>query len=312
MSTFRVQSDGGILGRLGDGFKHLVKTSFRAVGLDIRRVEESPPLPLCDDPVEAIHRRASHDFVAFNCPVSQMVEFNGMSFAKDGWHPLVEAAIEHVESGVQEYEGSFLEKYFATWQPRNAREALLAGSAPPEALERFPSYLRPLPWRLETLEENAAFMARVIEIENASFGAPGLPPSHGYGLHGPVSLDKGRLEYRRLVALVDSISKRGYSRSGGDVTIRVLSRGKDFRFLVRHGHHRVAALVALGHEFVPVVPAELVDARYAAHWPGVYWGIWTLAEALAYLDHLFDFDSLRWARSLSLPSRRESAPSHAR
>ena len=71
----------------------------------------------CDDPREVLHRRNSHDLVGLDCPLSDCVAFNGMSLSKQGWHPLVRAASEYVESGNREYEGSCLEQYYATWQP---------------------------------------------------------------------------------------------------------------------------------------------------------------------------------------------------
>ncbi len=288
-----------------------VKSCFHAVGLEIRRAHRSPPAALCDDALETLHRRNGHDFVVFKCPMAQLVEYNGMSFARGGWHPLVEAAREYLERGVSRYEGSCLERFYATFQPRNAREALI-GAAGPAVLDTLPSYVRFLPWQPRTPEEAVSFMARIIEVENASFGAPHLGPADGYGLLGPVSPEKGRLEHARLISLVDSIRKRGYDRSAADVTIRVLRRGEELRYVLVHGHHRVSALAALGKEFVPALPRELHEARYIQHWSAVYRGIWSHAEALAYLNHLFDFDSLAWARRYGLAPAGEAQTSRVR
>lgn len=282
-----------------DSLKGRVKASLGLLGLEIRRVEHAPPPPLCDDPLEVLHRRNSHDLVALDCPLSDCVAFNGMSLSKQGWHPLVRAASEYVESGNREYEGSCLEQYYATWQPRNGREALLCAVGP-AILERYPSYVKHAPWLHRTVDEQAAYMARVIEIENLAFGDGSLGSSAGYGLHGPISKEKGQLEYDRLVNLVDSIRKKGYSRSAGDVTVHVLQRADRFRYVILHGHHRAAVLAALGHDSIPAIPEVLVDSRYADHWPAVYRQEWSKEEALAYFSHLFDFDSLAWARDRQL------------
>jgi hypothetical protein len=257
--------------------------------------------------METIHRRNCHDLVAFRCPLSHCVEINGMSFSPLGWHPLVAAASEHAASGIGRYEGSCLERYYAAWQPRNAREALIGASAGPARLDDFPAWTRHTPWSQQTFEESAAFMARIIEIENTAFGGAQLSPSDGYVLHGPVSTRKGRLEYARLADLVDSMREAGFDRSRGDLTVEVLHRNGQFRFLIVHGHHRAAAAAALGHDVVPAIPVGLVDVRDAPHWPGVYRGLWTQAEALAYVEHLFTFDSMRWALDRGLPPQRSPA-----
>lgn len=279
-----------------DSLKAQVKAFFRVLGLEVRRATHTPPPPLCDDPLEVLHRRNSHDHVALNCPLSECVAFNGMSLSREGWHPFVQAASEYIESGVREYEGSCLETYYATWQPRNGREALIGAVHGPEILERYPSYITHAPWSRRSVEERTAYVARVIEIENSSFGDAPLVPSDGYGLHGPTSNRKGQLEYERLINIVDAVRKRGYSRAAGDVIVRVLHRAGQFRYLIVHGHHRTAAMAALGYECIPTIPEILLDSQQVDHWPGVYGHAWSREEALVYFTHLFDFDSLSWAR----------------
>jgi hypothetical protein len=232
--------------------------------------------------------------------LAECVAFNGFSFSDQGWHPLAQAGAEYLQNGVRRYEGSCLEQFFDNWRPRNALEALNGSLTGPAALGAIPAFARVVPWSNRSLEESAAYMARIIEIENQAFGAPSLGPSDGYGLHGPVSPKKGTLEYLRLVDLIDSIRRKGYSRTGGDITVEVLHRSGRFRYVIVHGHHRSAALVALGKRHAPVIPEILVEREHVDHWPAVYQGWWSRAEALAYFDHLFEFDSASWARERGL------------
>lgn len=284
-----------------DTLKHHVKAILKSFGLELRRIPlTTNPAPLFDDPLEVIRKINSHKHAALKCPLNQCVAFNGMSFSNLGWHPFVQTAKEYIETGVRRYEGSHLEKYYTYWQPKNARDALIGATFGPVILEKQPSYIKHLPWSLRTIEERAAYMRRIIEIENAAFGNKLLTPNDGYGLHGPVSNEKGKLEYERILDVVDSIKKWGFDRWRGDITVEVLKRGSQFRYVITHGHHRTAAMAALGHDFIPATPEILIEDLYVDHWPSVYQKAWTREEALAYFNHLFDFNSLSWAKGHNL------------
>lgn len=276
--------------------KEYLKAGLRTLGIEMRRASEAPPPPpLLQDPLEVVSRRNSHDFVALECPLSECVVYNGFTTARSGWHPFVQAASDYIERGIDDYERSLLPRYYQAWQPKNALDAMIGLASGPASLMELPSYVFHVPWSDKTPREQAAFMARIIEIENSSFGAPTLTSADGYCLHGPVSASKGRLELKRLLRVVESIRRHGYDRSKGDVTVHVLHRNGQFRYMIIHGQHRAAALAALGHERLPAIPINLVDADHVEHWPGVYRGFWTASDALTFFDHLFRFDSRAWA-----------------
>ena len=69
---------------------------------------------------------------------------------------------------------------------------------------------------------------------------------------------------------------------------QILCHADDFVALVTKGHHRVAALSALGHANAPFWPLpEMVRREEATDWPGVRSGIFTLEQALAVFDRMF-------------------------
>lgn len=284
-----------------DTIKISVNAILKWFGLELRRIPPKKTLaPLFDDPLEVIRKINSHKDAALNCPLHKCVAFNGTSFSNRGWDPFVQTAKEYIESGVRRYEGSYLEKYYNGWRPKNARDALIGATDGPLILESQPSYMRHLPWSHRSIGESAEFMRRIIEIENSAFGNEALKPSNGYGLHGPVSNEKGVLEYERLVDVVDSIRKWGFDRWRGDITVDVLKRSDQFCYVIMHGHHRAGAMAALGYRFIPAIPGRFIEDQYVDHWPSVYQKIWTREEALAYFNHLFDFDSLSWAKARKL------------
>jgi hypothetical protein len=141
--------------------------------------------------------------------------------------------------------------------------------------------------------------------ENERTGYPDVGIEEGYKYFGPVSPRKGQIEYGRLCNVFESIKSNGFKRSpgwDGDIGGFLLRRGDDYRFVISFGHHRLAAVAALGYETVPVkiIHPVVVDRRDAPHWPQVKHGVWTQAEALRYFDHLFDFDSRTWAKRRGL------------
>jgi hypothetical protein len=81
----------------------------------------------------------------------------------------------------------------------------------------------------------------------------GLGPDHGISLFGPCTDEKVELEEARLTQIVASITARGYLPDRfGDITGYFLVRQDEFRFVVRGGKHRSAALAALGWTHLPV------------------------------------------------------------
>ena len=281
--------------------KSLVNRLLGPLGLEVRRRQNPPPPPpVIADPVEAMSRVRAGDRVALECPLTQCVVYNGLSFGPEAWHPFVALLKERASRTGHRYEGSVLERYYAAWQPANGREALLVAPDGPRLLERYSALLMHVPWMELSPDERLAFTRRVIEIENSCFGQKGLGVEHGYSLHGPVSAVKGALEYQRLVELLESIQVGGYDRTRGDITAQVLKRGPEYRFRILHGQHRVAVLAHLGYRNVAVVPQMLVLPEEVEHWPQVHRGVWNTDEALRYFNHHFDFDSHGWATRLGL------------
>lgn len=284
--------------------KNLLNRLLGLAGLELRRRQPpSAPPDVLDDPCLAMSQIRSGVRTAVRCDLFRCLIFNGFSLSSEGWHPFVAAAREYLEEGPREYPGSVLEKFYDEWQPANGRDALIGATLGPVVLARYPALMMHAPWLNASPDERLAGIERIIKSENRQYGGADMSEMAGYGLQGPVSREKGHLEYQRLISVLESIQKYGYDRSRGDVTVQVLKRGDEFRFRVVHGHHRMAALAALGYEAIPAIPRMVVDASEVEHWPQVYRGVWTSEEALAYFNHHFDFDSRQWAEERGLTSR---------
>jgi len=281
--------------------KIVVKRGLATLGFELRRLPATAlPAPLYDDPMEAISRINAGELAAIRGSLKDCVMYNGLSLGQQGWHPFVEAARCYLKTGNEAASRAVLDVFYSKWQPINALEALIGARIGPQLLARFPPHLMHAPWITASPDERMKFTERNVEVESLSITGQLLTIKDGYGLHGPVSREKAELEHKRLINIVRSIRKVGYDRTLGDVTAQVLRRGDEYRYRLMHGHHRASALVALGHNSIPVVPTMLVDREDVEHWPQVYRGIWSRDEALAYFDHHFDFDSGSWAHAIGL------------
>jgi hypothetical protein len=90
----------------------------------------------------------------------------------------------------------------------------------------------------------------------------GLGLEHGVSYFGPCSPQKVAAEHQRLISVASRIEQEGYRPELRDhIAGHFLQMGKEFRFFVRGGKHRAAALVHLGYERIPV--------RVRSNWPRV-------------------------------------------
>ncbi len=108
------------------------------------------------------------------------------------------------------------------------------------------------PWKLPWLEDGG----------KAPGAEAGLGLEHGVSYFGPCSPQKVTAEYQRLISVASRIEHEGYRPDLHEhIAGNFLQLEKDFRFFVRGGKHRAAALVHLGYERIPV--------RVRSDWPRV-------------------------------------------
>lgn len=290
--------------------KGMIRHGFRRMGVDVRRVgsedrSSAEPPPLLDDPLEVLYHQRGGSWAAFPCPTEACVYFTGLGLEPGGWHPFTATVEEYLRGRSPAYEGSVFERFHESWRPASAAEAFAGFADAPAALRRVPPYLLyALPWISRSFDETLGTVRDWYRADNSDQGHPDFELERdGLPHFGPVSAAKGRLEWRRLVTLADSMARRGYDRREGDVRVVMLCRGDEVRYLNSGGgYHRTAVARALGIETVPAGFNHpwAIDTADVDLWPAVRSGLWTRDEALRYVDHLFDFDSRAWAREQGL------------
>lgn len=261
--------------------------------------------PIFEEPLQALAYSQVNKNVAFKCPLSYTVKLNGLSYGSGKWHPFVETIKEYMIGEITTYEGSILEAYYQRHQPENAAEAIVGFEYSPSGYHNLPPHLyRLAPWRADTVEQVDYGVKRFTKKDSRDHSDGDMTlETDGYLYHGPVSLRKGKLEYKRLIQTYSYLKKEGYKRELGYAHFLVLRRGNSYRYLSQgNGNHRTAAMVALGYETIPAVfqRSFVIDIKMAKYWPQVCNGRWTRKEAVAYFNHLFDFDSRAWATKKGL------------
>lgn len=297
-----------------------IKAPLHSLGLDLvrRELPDLSPPPLFSDPLEALSYCQGGKPAAFECPLSDTVIQKGLSCSPDRWHPFVATLREYAAGESRGYEDSILRRYYEIHRPANGAEAIAGFDRVPDAYTKYPPHsYRAAPWRTLTIDEIDRCVrtwSRDDDEEHGGEDGNWSLETDGFQYHGPVSLRMGRLEYRRLVNVYESIQKNGYDRRLGHAHFLVLKRANDIRFLAMGpGNHRSAAMAALGRETIPSIFASfhVVDADMAEYWPQVRRGEWTKEQAEAYIDHLFDFDSRAWACEHGLLFRDGTPAEHA-
>jgi hypothetical protein len=260
----------------------------------------SPP-PLLADPLAALHLARDQVPVAFECQLQWARDTQGFSFGSGGWHPLVATISGHDDPAAVRYPGSILERYYRIFRPRSALEAIPSFRAhDPCGLADLPPHLFWLtPWLGVGPEELDRRVRQWVDSDLRTAGLVDFDFDRDGNLyHGPASEPVGCAEARRLASVTSSLLAHGYDRYQGDSRFYLVCRDGDFRAIkLGSGLHRTVAAAALGHSSIPARFHHpiAVDVRDVADWPQVRAGVWSVRDALGYVDHLFDFDAAQWA-----------------
>ena len=257
------------------------------------RLTRAAPLDLrgeTDDPIAAAYLADGRAFV-IDVPMERCRRgWGAISFAlgPGSLDPIVRTARAHISDNGTAFEGSPLWRYYEHFQPNSAAAVLGLDTSFP--FVEMPPLAARLPWSL-TVSIDA--LRDLIGRENRGHGVD-LDAEHGWYGFGPVSSQKGRLETTRLARVCDSIRAHGFRRRDnmdGDIRGTVLIGDRTWVCWIGSGHHRIAALSALGYGHVPIRFMSggfgpLVRRADVAAWPQVRNGLYTRDQALAVFDRV--------------------------
>jgi len=291
--------------------KQLLRSFLRSQGLDIVKISHKTGTEpaLTKDIVDQLFTIGQGNIPALSVPVTDITWDNGFSLHPDGWNPYLQTAKEYISCSVQSYEDSSLNAFYDAFTPESAGEYLSAGFSSglssSGTLSKIPAHSYILPWSVLSPEERLKSRQKQNrEEEQLSFSVFGKRRKmSGINKMGPVSSDKGQLEFKRIISLVDSIKNKGYNRSlAMDVEAVALQHKGKIIFVISSGFHRSAVLAALGHKSIPILlkPRLIVNMDLILQGPAVRNAYWTKADLEIYINYLFTEKGKDRARSLGL------------
>ena len=280
--------------RLKRGVQQLLKSYGygRSVGDRTTSTVDFRGLPV--EPAEAVQRGNGFS-VLVDVPLEYCRSFGPVAFGctRDSSNPYVQTAIQLMDRRVSSYNGSLLELYYSVFQPINIAEvAGLDASVDQPVLNASPLWFE-FPWRGTTGPAMEAKRIAIAQREARQCGFE-VSGSRDWCFIGPVTAEKGHLEYARLGKLVSSIGTDGYSvekqaDTPNHIQGQLMKSTDKFAVMILSGHHRVAVMSALGYSSVPIrVQAKVTRREQASTWRGVKNGSFTLEQSLAMFDRVVD------------------------
>jgi hypothetical protein len=287
--------------------KYLLRSILRSKGLDIVKISHKTGTDpaLTEYIIDQLFTIGQGSVPAYSVPVSDITWDNGFSLHPDGWNPYLQTAVEYLSGKVQNYQDSSLNTFYNTFTPETAGAYLSAGLSSSGTLSEIPAHSYILPWSVLSPEERLKSRQKQNrEEEQLSSSLFGKTRNiSGINKMGPVSPDKGQLEFKRITSLVDSIKKQGYNRSlAMDVEAVALQHKGKIIFVISSGFHRSAVLAALGHQSIPILlkPRLIVTMDLILQGAAVRNAYWTKADLEIYINYLFTEKGKDRARSLGL------------
>jgi hypothetical protein len=182
--------------------------------------------------------------LGFEVDLEQVTSFLGFSYSYSelGWNPHVATLQEFVRNPTLTYEESSLYQLHQLYQPATLQDVFL---------EDEPAEMKPL----SDLPPTRSLFRYIWAVSPALIRKTRRHQEHKSGHHyfGPLSEEKGRAQFDRLVKTYQSIEREGFlPEKYGPVMGYLMADETTYRFVVGSGNHRLAALKVLGHTTVPV------------------------------------------------------------
>jgi hypothetical protein len=228
-------------------------------------------------------------------PLERIVSRVGFSHARDGWHPFVEAIREYEADRALRFEDSTLARLYERYRPANVHEVLLDHLATPlEPFCDWPPVVNLVRW---VWAHNRHSVARILRESDAA------GPDRAWTHYGPHTREYGERELARIVSTYESIRGGGFDAAAYEARRMdgyFLTRGEEYRFVLLHGNHRVAALNVLGYEHVDVHARRfhpaVVDEGELQRWTVAGGGLYSGELVTNLFDMLFTETGRKKAR----------------
>ena len=212
-------------------------------------------------------------------------------------NPFVKTIIEYNDCKTLDYNSTDIKVYYENFQPESAAAFLRLERN--ETLKEVPAYGYLLPWDTQNINDTIKIRKRVALNENKKEGIR-IGLSSGHTDFGPVSNEKGQVEFKRLTNVFEKIKENGYKEKpnlpdGGIKGYFLIGESGDWCFIIKSGKHRAYSLAALGFAHIPVIVEtnigiikRLSDLPY---WPQVKNEIFSEQEANLLFNNILNIEN---------------------
>lgn len=275
--------------------KYLIKKILGKNGFQLKKTSITNFRDGLYHPIDIMYqtRQNSSSIILINIPVSRCRTQIWNTLEKEK-SPFVNTIISYQKNRSTNYSTSPLKQYYETYLPESAGEVLrLNGN---EKLSRIPPFGYILPWDNQNFDQAIKIREKVALYENKKEGSH-LDITAGHTDFGPVSEQKGEIEFKRLIRVTEQIQELGYKENpyledGGIRGYFLIGTGNEWCFNIKSGKHRAYALAALGYHSIPVIiDSDLLSVIRTIDidfWPQVRSSIFSAAEALRLAKNILD------------------------
>lgn len=147
-----------------------------------------------------------------------------------------------------------------------------------------------MPWQKSSPEQKRRSREEMMKKECHEHGFSSYSPNDGWKGFGPVSDALLEIETDRLIKVYKSLRENGFQDKFGYTTAGLFIAEKDYFVHPVAGWHRIAAMIALGYEAIPIrfkTGSKQIRRGDYAYWPGVRAGLFSESEALEIFDKRF-------------------------
>lgn len=277
--------------------RFLALQALRSRGYEIRRVAKPSELQITDlrtDPIELEYKPMQRRASVFDVALQHCRGFHAFGLRlQEAEHPFVKASAAALRESCDEARTqaitAVLSSYYRMVTPASALDVVgMAGDEAPGLVGVEPLGYN-LPWWDRSLAETQAGRARSLKYIGMRYGAR-VSAKDGHTLFGPVRESKLSMQAVRLLSILSSVRKKGFTTFNPKEPTKVvaLRRDGEYRWFIDEGQHRFAIASALGIHHIPAVITMIVRREDAAFWPQVVNGVFTARGAESLFDRIFN------------------------
>ena len=272
--------------------KNIMHTNLNKFGFDLNKLTENYLNEKWSSPIELIYKTYK-EYILIKVPMHDVryFVFHGHQAGYESNSPFILTIKEYISGHAKNYQDSSLYVFYNNYQPSTMIEYLHLDKVENNTLNELPASGAFFPWQDRNPVKRVAERVKEIEKDNKEHKSK-LDTDDGDSFYGPVSLEKGQLEYNRLIKTYNSIVTHGFKvdlKGTNNIGAVILENDHQYRYLINPGQHRVAALSALNYQDITLqVNKNLIVRRSeVSYWPGVVNGYFTEIEALKIFDRIF-------------------------